>query len=288
VRILVTGARGMLGIDLAEVLREKPPVHDLVLWDVEEADITNADAFRAALLGIPEPPEVVVNCAAYTAVDRAETERELAAAVNADGAGNVARAAREVGARVVYISTDYIFSGKKKAPWREDDPPNPVSVYGKTKLEGEKQTLEACPDALIVRIQWLYGPRGKNFLETMLRLAGERDELRVVDDQYGSPTYTVDLARALKVLIEGKHRGVYHVANSGETTWYGFAREIMARVGRDIPVVPIPTEEYPTPARRPENSVLDMTKFQNDTGMTMPPWQEGLLAYLSRRGLLDE
>jgi dTDP-4-dehydrorhamnose reductase len=278
----------MLGKDLADVLREKPPEHDLVLWDVEEADITDVDSLLGAVKDLSGPPEVIVNCAAYTEVDKAETARELAMAINADGAGNVARAAREIGARVVYVGTDYVFSGKNKNPWREDDPPNPAGWYGQTKLEGEKQTLKACPDALIVRTQWLYGPAGKNFLETMLKLADEREELTVVDDQYGAPTYTVDYARALKVLIEGEHRGVYHVANSGETTWYGFAREIMARAGRDIPVIPIATEEYPTPARRPEYSVFDMTKLQNDTGMTMPPWQDGLLAYLSRRGLLDE
>jgi dTDP-4-dehydrorhamnose reductase len=273
----------MLGGDLADVLREQPPRHDLILWDIEEADITDADSFLGAVRGLPEPPEVIINCAAYTAVDRAETERETAMRVNGDGAGNISRAAREVGARVVYISTDYVFDGKKETPWTEDDSPDPVSWYGRTKLAGERQTLDACPDALIVRTQWLYGPHGKNFVETMLRLAGEKDELRVVDDQRGSPTYTGDLARALRVLIEGGHHGVYHAANSGETTWFGFAREIMARTGKDIPVIPISTDEFPTTVRRPTNSVFDMTKLTNDTGMTMPPWQEGLAAYLSRR-----
>lgn len=274
----------MLGRDLAEVLGG----HSLTLWDVEEADITDAEAFRTALEGLPEPPEVIVNCAAFTAVDLAETEREAAMRINGEGAGNVARTARKVGARVVYFSTDYIFDGKKKTPWREDDPPDPINWYGRTKLEGEKQTRDACPDALIVRIQWLYGPEGKNFLETILRLAEERDELRVVDDQRGAPTYTVDLARAIRMLIEGKHQGVYNVANSGETTWFDFAREIMARTGKNVPVVPISTDEYPTPVKRPGNSVLDMTKFQTDTGMIMPSWQEGLDAYLRRRNLLPE
>jgi len=278
----------MLGRDLADILRENPPVHALTLWDVEEADITDADAFLIAVKGLPEPPEVIINCAAYTAVDRAETERETAMLINGEGAGNVVRTARTVGARIVYISTDYIFDGKKKTPWREDDPPDPINWYGRTKLEGEKQTRDACPDALIVRIQWLYGPEGKNFLETILRLAEERDELRVVDDQRGAPTYTVDLARAIRTLIEGKHQGVYNVANSGETTWFDFAREIMARTGKNVPVVPISTDEYPTPVKRPGNSVLDMTKFQTDTGMIMPSWQEGLDAYLRRRNLLPE
>lgn len=274
----------MLGRDLAEVLGG----HSLTLWDVEEADITDAEAFQIALEDLPEPPEVIVNCAAFTAVDLAETEREAAMRINGEGAGNVARTARKVGARVVYLSTDYIFDGKKKTPWREDDPPDPINWYGRTKLEGEKQTRDACPDALIVRIQWLYGPEGKNFVETMLRLAEERDELRVVDDQRGAPTYTVDLARAIRTLIEGKHQGVYNVANSGETTWFDFAREIMARTGKNVPVVPISTDEYPTPVKRPGNSVLDMTKFQTDTGMIMPSWQEGLDAYLRRRNLLPE
>jgi len=277
------GARGMLGIDLADVLRERPPRHDLTLWDIEEADITDADSLLGAVKDLSEPPEVIVNCAAYTAVDRAEQEQELAAAVNADGAGNVARAARNVGAQVVYVSTDYIFDGKKKVPWTEDDAPDPVNFYGRTKLEGERKTIDACPDALIVRTQWLYGPKGKNFLETMLRLADEKDEIRVVDDQYGAPTYTVDLARVMRALIEQGCGGVYHVANSGETTWFGFAREIMARTGKDIPVIPISTPEFPTPARRPKNSVFNMTKLTDDTGITMPPWQEGLAAYLSRR-----
>jgi len=273
----------MLGADLADVLRERPSRHDLTLWDVEEADITNAGSLLDAVEGLPEPPEVIVNCAAYTAVDRAEQEQDSAAAVNADGAGNVARAARNVGARVVYVSTDYVFDGNKQAPWVEDDAPDPVNFYGRTKLEGERKTLDARRDALIVRTQWLYGPGGKNFLETMLRLADEKDELRVVDDQYGAPTYTVDLARAMRMLIEKGCKGVYHVANSGQTTWFGFAREIMAQVGKDIPVIPISTREFPTPARRPENSVFDMTKLKNDTGMIMPPWQEGLAVYLRRR-----
>jgi len=276
----------MLGKDLADILRENPQEHILTLWDVEEADITEAEAFLTAMKGLSEPPEVIVNCAAFTAVDLAETEREAAMRINGEGAGNVARTARKVGARVVYLSTDYIFDGKKKTPWREDDPPDPINWYGRTKLEGEKQTRDACPDALIVRIQWLYGPEGKNFLETILRLAEERDELRVVDDQRGAPTYTVDLARAIRTLIEGKHQGVYNVANSGETTWFDFAREIMARTGKNVPVVPISTDEYPTPVKRPGNSVLDMTKFQTDTGMIMPSWQEGLDAYLRRRNLL--
>lgn len=275
----------MLGTDLTGVLRDRSPKHNLTLWDVEEADITDNKAFDSALEGLPEPPEVIINCAAFTAVDLAETEREAAMRINGDGAGNISRAARRIGARVVYISTDYIFDGKKETPWREDDPTEPVNWYGQTKLEGEKRTLDACPDALIVRTQWLYGPEGKNFVETILKLADERDELRVVDDQRGSPTYTEDLARALTTLVEGKHQGVYHVANSGETTWFDFAREIMTRTGKDVRVVPVSTEDYPAIARRPGNSVFDMMKFQKDTGMTMPSWREGLAAYLRRKNL---
>ena len=235
-----------------------------------ELDVTNRAAGTEALSGA-----TVINCAAYTDVDGAESDPERAHAVNADGARNVAEAA----ARVVYVSTDYVFDGSKTGPYVESDPVNPLSAYGRSKLAGERATLTASPQSLIVRTSWLFGAGGGNFVATMLRLGEERDELRVVDDQVGCPTFTGHLADALVALAEGHGHGFLHVAGSGSCSWFEFARAIFERAGMDVDVRPCTTEEFPRPAPRPANSVL-----ASDRGAPgLPAWQEGLDAYLGVR-----
>lgn len=273
--ILVVGANGMLGRDLMDIL-----TGDVRGVDIEEIDITSLESTRRVLLTLK--PEVVVNAAAYTDVDGCETNKEPAMQVNGEGVAHLALAALEIGARLVQVSTDYVFDGTKESPWLEDDPPNPLSVYGESKLAGE-MNARLVPDHLIVRTQWLYGRNGKNFVETMLRLAGERNELAVVDDQIGSPTWTVDLALAIKALIETGCRGTYHAANSGSCSWNGFARAIFEESGLDVKVNPMATQELGRPAARPLYSVLDCGKLAQDAGFQPEPWREALKKYLQLR-----
>lgn len=273
--ILVVGAKGMLGRDLMEIL-----TGDVRGVDMEEIDVTSFESVRRVLLTLK--PEVVVNAAAYTDVDGCETNRELAMQVNGEGVAHLALAAREIGARLVHVSTDYVFDGAKGSPWLEDDPTNPLSVYGESKLAGE-MNARLLPDHLIVRTQWLYGLHGKNFVETMLRLAGEKSELSVVDDQVGSPTWTVDLALAIKALIDNGCRGTYHAANSGFCSWNGFSRAIFEEAGLDVTVKPMTTQELGRPATRPLYSVLDCGKLAADTGFQPEPWREALRKYLRLR-----
>jgi len=273
--ILVVGAKGMLGRDLMEVL-----TGDVRGVDVEEIDITSLESTRRALLTLK--PRVVVNAAAYTDVDGCETNKELAMQVNGEGVAHLALAALEIGARLVHVSTDYVFDGAKDSPWLEDDPPHPLSVYGESKLAGELNA-RIVPDHLIIRTQWLYGLHGKNFVETMLRLAGERNELAVVDDQVGSPTWTADLARAIKALIDADCRGTYHAANAGFCSWNGFARAIFEEAGLAVTVNPMTTTELGRPATRPLYSVLDCGRLVKDTGFHPEPWREALRKYLQLR-----
>lgn len=277
--ILIVGAKGMLGRDLMEILNG-----DVRGVDIEEIDITSLESTRRVLLTLK--PEVVVNAAAYTDVDGCETNRELAMQVNGEGVAHLALSALEVGARLVHVSTDYVFDGTKGTPWLEDDPVNPLSVYGESKLAGE-MNARIVPDHLIVRTQWLYGLNGKNFVETMLRLAGEKKELSVVDDQTGSPTWTVDLALAIKSLIDKGCRGTYHAANTGFCSWNGFARAIFEEAGLDIKVNPMTTPELGRPAARPLYSALDCGKLVADTGFQPEPWREALKKYLQLRGKIE-
>lgn len=273
--ILVVGAKGMLGQDLMTTLPGEVRGVDL-----EDIDITAPDSVRKVLLALK--PEVVVNAAAYTDVDGCETNRELAFAVNGHGVGHLARTTAEIGAKLVHVSTDYVFDGGKGSPYREDDPTGPLSVYGESKLLGE-ENARLNPDHLIVRTQWLYGLHGKNFVETMLRLAGERSELAVVDDQIGSPTWTVDLSRAIRALVEQRCRGTYHAANAGFCSWNEFARTIFAGAGVTVTVRPMSTTELNRPAPRPLYSTLDCGKLARDAGFTPPGWREALGSYLSLR-----
>jgi len=274
--ILVIGAKGMLGTDLMGILSGE--VRGL---DVEEIDITSLESTRRVLLTLK--PSVIINAAAYTDVDGCEKNRELAMQVNGEGVAHLALAALEIGAKLVQISTDYVFDGEKATPWVEDDAANPLSVYGESKLAGELNA-RLVPDHLIVRTQWLYGLHGKNFVETMLRLGRERNELSVVNDQIGSPTWTVDLGFAIKALIEAGCRGTYHAANAGFCSWNGFTKAILEEVGLHPTVNPMTTEELGRPAARPLYSVLDCAKLVTDTGFQPEPWRDALRKYLHLRG----
>ena len=259
-KIFVAGARGQLGRSLVA----RAPVTAV---DIDELDITDAAAVERAVRGF----DVVINAAAYTGVDKAESERDKAYAVNRDGAGNLARACEATGARFLHVSTDYVFDGTATRPYREDDPIAPLGVYGASKAEGELAVHEA--GGVVVRTSWLFAEGGPSFVHTMLRLAKERPVLRVVADQHGCPTYAGDLAVALLALAGQRHLDTtYHYCNDGVTTWHGFATAI---VGDRVRVEPITTAEYPTPAKRPAYSVLDTSRIRA-LGITTPSWRIGL------------
>lgn len=273
-RVLITGSCGQLGRALVDVGRGQG--WDIWAFSSSEVDLKDADAVQEAVR--KAQPEVIFNAAAFTAVDRAEEEPEEAFAVNAQAVATLAGLADEVGALLVQVSTDYVFDGESQRPYKEDDPPHPLSVYGRTKLEGERAAAKARRH-VIVRTSWLFG-RGWNFVEAIRKqlLNGAR-ELRIVGDQTGRPTYAEDLALALVRLVEAEAHGIFHVANSGATTWAGFAREIVAQLGFSVPVVEISTEEAGRPAPRPLYSVLDTSKFDS-LFQPLPRWQEALARYL--------
>lgn len=273
--IVIAGARGMLGRDLLELYgnEARGVYHD-------EMEITSLDSVAAVLKKLR--PEVVINAVAYTDVDGCETNRDRAFQVNGEGVLNLARVTAEIGAKLVQVSTDYVFDGSKGAPWLEDDPVNPLSVYGSSKLAGE-ENARTNPDHLIVRTQWLYGLHGKNFVETMLRLSAEKEQLGVVDDQVGSPTWTVDLSLAIRALIAGDCRGTYHAANAGSCSWCQFASAIFEEAGLATVVNPITTAELDRPAPRPLYSVLDCGKLVRDTGFVPQEWRDALKKYLKAR-----
>jgi dTDP-4-dehydrorhamnose reductase len=241
-----------------------------------ELEVTDATAVEAAVADAR--PEAVVNCAAYADVDGAEGEPELALRVNGEGAGNVAAASARAGAAVLYVSSDYVFDGRKRKPYVESDPTRPISSYGRSKLAGEEATVAANPRHFVVRSSWLFGAHGRNFVDTMLSL--ERDELKVVDDQVGCPTFTGHLAEGLLRLVRGGDHGVHHMAGAGSCSWYEFAREIFRRAGVERRLVPCATEEFPRPAPRPAWSVLGT---ERPDPILLPSWQEGLDAYLGVR-----
>ncbi|WP_224983319.1 dTDP-4-dehydrorhamnose reductase [Geomonas agri] len=273
--VLVVGSKGMLGQELmglyGDVARGV---------DVDEIDITDLESVQRVLLTLK--PSVVINAAAYTDVDGCQSNTEQAMMVNSEGVGFLAMISKEIGAKLVQVSTDYVFDGQKGSPYVEDDLAGPLSVYGESKLGGEMNTWFN-PDHLIVRTQWLYGHGGKNFVETMLKLGAEKKELTVVDDQIGSPTWTRDLALAIKALLDKGCQGTYHAANSGFVSWNGFAKEIFRLAGLDVAVLPMTTEQLNRPAPRPLYSTLDCGKLQQDTGFVPQPWQDALKRYLELR-----
>ena len=270
-RILLTGRNGQVGWELLKALA---PLGEIVAPDRARLDLRDPARTREAVRGAN--PDVIVNAAAYTAVDHAESEREAAFALNAAAPGVLAEEAKRSGALLVHYSTDYVFDGSKPAPYVEEDEPNPINVYGASKLAGERAIAAAGCRHLILRTSWVYGPRGSNFMLTMLRLARERPELRVVDDQVGAPTSSLAIARATAQLLRPGAHGTYHLSAAGRTSWCGFARAILARAGIATPVTAIRSEDYPTPARRPRNSRLNCTRLRADFGLALAPWEEQL------------
>jgi dTDP-4-dehydrorhamnose reductase len=283
VKLLVTGAAGMLGFDVLRV--GEAAGHNLVAVDVGDFDITDADAVGQALERIA--PDAVLNCAAWTDVDGAESHREQAFAVNAAGAGNLARVAAQASLPLLHVSTDYVFDGVGRVDaagalraYVESDPTGPRSVYGQSKLAGERQVLEASPRHTIARSAWLFGIGGRNFADTMLRLAGEREAVQVVTDQVGCPTWTGHLASALVGLIERGVSGLVHLAGTGHVSWNGFTAEIFRQAEISCRVEPATTAQMARPAPRPAWSVLES---ERDDVLPLPPWQDGLAGYLAAR-----
>lgn len=277
--ILVTGSHGMLGTDLMELLKSDSAVRAAGA-DIGEVDITDAVSVEECLE--LEQPDIVVNCAAYTNVDGSESQEGTARAVNALGPELLARACDARKIRLVHVSTDYVFDGRKTAPYLPDDEPCPLGVYGRSKLAGERAVAVNCSNHLIVRTAWLYGAHGPNFVTTVLRLARERDCLRVVSDQVGSPTFAKDLARLLRALALTDAVGITHATNAGSCSWYEFALEIVGLAGLDTPVQPISTAQYPTPARRPANTVLDCSRTDLLTGIERRHWRDALAEFIDQ------
>lgn len=272
-RILLTGRAGQVGAELERLLA---PSHELIALDRARLDLADADAIRRCVR--EARPQAILNAAAYTAVDRAESEPEIARRVNGFAPGVLAEEARRAGALLVQYSTDYVFDGEKRSPYVEDDPTNPLSAYGRSKLEGERAVRASGCRHLIVRTGWVYESRGRNFLLTILRLAKEKDELRIVGDQRGSPTAAREIAAATaRMLAAPAESGTYHVSAAGETTWCGFAREILRLTGNArVRVAEIATEQYPSPARRPRYSVLSNEKLRRDCAIALADWRETL------------
>lgn len=274
--ILLFGAGGQVGQELTALAAAR----GVALTGVtrQDADIADAEAVRAAIARVR--PSILINAAAYTKVDKAESEVAAATRANATGPGVLATVAAAAGLPLVHLSTDYVFDGSKDGAYTESDPVAPLGVYGVSKEAGERAVRAALPQHIILRTSWVYGLYGANFLKTILRLAGERDELRIVADQHGNPTATADIAEALLTITDAVAAGgpvpwgTYHFAGSGDTTWHGFAAAIVAAMGKAVTVTPITTADYPTPARRPANSRLDSRRFAAAFGLTAHPWPQ--------------
>lgn len=276
-RVLVTGIRGQLGHDVLNELKKRG--HDAVGVNSEEMDITDADMVREVMLR--ERPEAVIHCAAYTAVDNAEDNVEICRKVNVDGTANIANMCRELDARMLYVSTDYVFPGDGERPWEPEDKANPLNVYGQTKYEGELAVQKCLEKYFIVRISWVFGVNGSNFVKTMLRLGKERGAVSVVNDQIGSPTYTYDLAILFADMIESDKYGIYHASGEGLCSWYEFAQEIFREAGMDeVKVTPVDSAAFPTKAKRPKNSRMNKDKLKANGFSLLPAWQDALRRYL--------
>ncbi len=275
-KILVTGATGQLGHDVAEELAKRG--HESIGVGSADMDITSEEQVRKIFDRVR--PEAVVHCAAYTAVDRAEDEPELCRRINAEGTRRIARFCREYGCKLLYISTEYVFEGEGERPWEPDDTPNPLNVYGQSKYEGEQAVQEYLDKYFIVRISWVFGLHGGNFVRTMLRLGRERGAVKVVDDQIGSPTYTRDLSILLADMAESEKYGIYHASNEGFCSWYEFAAEIFRKAGLRVDVTPVDSGSFPTKARRPHNSRMNKDKIVKNGFNKLPPWQDALERYL--------
>jgi dTDP-4-dehydrorhamnose reductase len=280
-RILLTGSNGQVGTVLAQALA---PLGELRAFDRQSLDLRDLQSIRSTLAKIK--PDVIVNAAAYTAVDRAESEKDVAFEVNFRAVQAIAREAAAINALLVHFSTDYVFDGEKSTPYVETDAPNPLSAYGSSKLEGERAIAASGCRHLIFRTSWVYGPAGRNFLRAILAAAKTRPELRVVDDQRGAPTTSMAIAGAVTQVLSssglsGKPSGIYHLSAAGDTTWHGFAAAILAGKGLATPVVAVRSDEYPAAARRPKNSLLDNSKIGATFDVALPDWRQGLAAVLA-------
>ena len=275
-KVLVTGAKGQLGTDLMNELAKRGI--EGIGVDVQEMDITDAKACRRVIKN--SGADAVIHCAAYTAVDAAEDNVDLCRRINGEGTRNVAQACKEADTKLMYISTDYVFDGQGTRPWEPDDERHPLNVYGQTKYEGELAVEELSDKYFIVRIAWVFGVAGKNFIKTMLRLGKERGAVSVVDDQIGSPTYTYDLARLLVDMIQTDKYGRYHATNEGLCSWYEFAKEIFRQAGMDVPVTPVSSDAFPAKATRPSNSRLNKDKLSENGFERLPAWQDALGRFL--------
>lgn len=278
-RVLVTGSNGQLGQDLVNLLKNYPM--ETYAYTKSELDIINQEAVHAIVHKIR--PDVIINAAAYTKVDLAESNEDIAFAVNAWGQRNLSVAAEMYGAKMCYISTDYVFDGSGKEPYKEYDQINPLGVYGKSKYAGEELTKTLSTKYFIVRTAWVYGEHGNNFVHTMLRLAKDQNKLGVVNDQVGSPTYTVDLAQFIVRLIQTEKYGIYHATNSGSCTWYDFSKAIFEESSLEVKVTPLTTEEFPTKATRPSYSVLDNFAMRVNGFGQLRPWREALSEFINNK-----
>ena len=275
-KVLVTGVKGQLGHDVMDELALRGIEGFGV--DVEEMDITDRTACETVIS--QEKPDAVIHCAAYTAVDAAEDNLELCRKINAEGTRNIARVCKAMDIKMMYISTDYVFNGQGERPWEPDDHREPLNVYGLTKYEGEIAVEQNVEKFFIVRIAWVFGTNGKNFIKTMLRLGKERGAVSVVDDQIGSPTYTYDLAKLLVEMIQTDRYGRYHATNEGLCSWYEFACEIFRQAGMDVKVSPVDSSSFPTKAKRPLNSRMSKEKLTEKGFCRLPSWQDALGRYL--------
>lgn len=276
-KLLVTGSKGQLGTDLLNELEKRG--HQFIGVDVEEMDITDEAKVREVLM--PAEVDGVIHCAAHTAVDRAEDEVDLVRKINALGTEYIAKCCGEKDIPMMYISTDYVFDGEGETPWNPDDlDRRPLNVYGQTKYEGELAVEKYVKDYYIVRIAWVFGLNGNNFIKTMLKLSESRSELDVVEDQVGSPTYTYDLARLLVDMMETDKYGRYHATNVGFCSWYEFAKEIFRQAGVEMKVNPVTSDKFPAKAKRPHNSRMDQSKLIENGFVPLPTWQDALKRYL--------
>lgn len=275
-KVLVTGVKGQLGYDVVNELEKRGL--EAVGVDIDEMDITDAVSVDKVIK--ETSPDAVIHCAAYTAVDAAEDNVELCRKVNADGTANIAKVCKELDIKMMYISTDYVFDGQGERPWEPDDERHPLNVYGQTKYEGEVAVTDALDKYFIVRIAWVFGVNGKNFIKAILNKAKTVDTLTVVNDQFGSPTYTFDLARLLVDMIQSDKYGFYHATNEGICTWYEFACEIIRQAGLNTKVLPVSADQYPAKAKRPTNSRMSKEKLTENGFEKLPAWQDALKRYL--------
>ena len=275
-KVLVTGVKGQLGYDVVKDLKKRG--HEPIGVDREEMDLMNNDAIREFIMNTR--PEAIIHCAAYTAVDKAEEEVEVCYQVNAEATKVIAECAKELDITLIYISTDYVFDGTKEGEYVETDVPNPINVYGASKLLGEQYVQQLLEKYYIVRISWVFGENGNNFIKTMRRLGSERDELNIIHDQVGSPTYTADLAPLLVDMMETNNYGIYHATNEGTCSWFEFANEIFKQSNIEVKTNPITTDQYPTAAKRPMNSRMSKDKLTEFGFALLPSWEEALNNYL--------